>query len=273
MRRPLHIVADDFGLTPAVDRAVFAALSQRVVSTPAFMPTAPRAEDLLRTYCEHGYTSIGWHITLSEPSHRPSSRHLREFSAALCDSTGAFAGREQAFQVLVGPEGSLLQQLRSELRAQLERIRCAGLNVSHVSSHHHVHVIPSVADALMQTLREANLGHVPIRGYGQAIGPSSSGAHRWLREFARSTTHSFERNGFATTRTLGFETMHSPDLATLSKELEQSGCETAPLEWMVHIADYGPGELHLSLERQREFALVSTLHASDVVRDFEIVDS
>jgi predicted glycoside hydrolase/deacetylase ChbG (UPF0249 family) len=266
MRTPLQIVADDFGLAPAIDRAVFAGLARGVVSTAALMPTSPYAASLLRHYVALGYRSVGWHVTLSEPSHQALTE-----ASSLKGPEANLNDRDEASRRLLASTEDTLHELHLELSAQLNVIESAGLKLSHVSSHHHLHVIPSVAQTLALLLKERGHDTVAVRGYGKALGPTGSKAHALLAQCAASAMQTFEQHGFATTRTIGFRTMHTPDLATLRDELEHAKHETARLEWMVHLADYGPTEAHLSLERTREFALVSQLLSGSIVQDFEFV--
>jgi predicted glycoside hydrolase/deacetylase ChbG (UPF0249 family) len=262
MQKNLLIVADDLGLAPAVDRAVLYGIQHHVISAPAVMPTSTYADALLRDFRNAGYASIGWHLTLSERTQRPLTRGI----AVLCDQDGRFLGRDPVVQRLADPVAALRGALRQEIEAQLNRIEQCGLRVSHISSHHHLHVVPSVANALVDVLRLRGLSPL-VRGYGLNIGEPGSGAHGVLSAFAATSTRLYQEHGLKTTHTVGFRTFVAPTEATLREELNAPPSNAQPLEWMVHVADYAAGEARLSHAREEEFAL---LQRRPLLADFHI---
>jgi predicted glycoside hydrolase/deacetylase ChbG (UPF0249 family) len=262
MQKKLLIVADDMGLAPAVDRAVLHCLQQRTISAPSLMPTSAYATALLQDFRDAGYLSIGWHLTLSEPTQRPITGALK----VLCDGTGHFLGRDSVVQQLLRPTTALNADLRREIAAQLERVEQCGLRISHVSSHHHVHVLPCVAEALTDVL-QTHARSALVRGYGAYVGASSAGAYPVLSEFAESSARFYRARGLQTTHTIGFRTFASPDEATLKAELETEPGNGQSLEWMVHLADYVTGDASLGHARQEEFAL---LQRRELVSAFEV---
>ena len=229
------------------------------------MATSEYAEQFLNAYRAQGFSSISWHITLSEPTQRALTSST--FGSSLFRDSGQFFERDEATSTLIESSEPTKLALFNELESQLALIHRSQIFVSHISSHHHLHVIPAVAQALVAVLSSHQKHPVIIRGYGDYLGESTSKAHAILLRFAKSATLFYEAHGFQTTRTIGFRTMMTPSLETLREELQIELQNDRALELMMHIASYSNGETPLNLNREQEFFLLQ--ECDQMLVDFE----
>lgn len=137
----LIVNADDFGIAEAVNRGIAEAFDRGIVTSTSIMATGPAFEHAVDLARSRPRLAVGAHLVLTEQ--RP------------------LVGQDAA-PTLVGPDGRFpahltqllskqlrgrisLPQVRLELDAQLHRMRAAGIAISHIDGHQHVHVLPGIA--------------------------------------------------------------------------------------------------------------------------------
>ena len=142
--------ADDFGSSEDTVAATIGCFEQGALTSATIMPGMPATGQAIAFAREHPEFSFGVHlVVVGDGDERP------------------VAGAENV-PGLVGPTGSLLptnevrlrallrrlplDELERELAAQIESIRAAGVNVSHVDSHRHLHKLGAVRVALARVL-------------------------------------------------------------------------------------------------------------------------
>ena len=153
----LVISADDFGLTDGVCRAVLQGYQQGIVTSTSLLAVGRSFDLAVRMIDDHPDLDVGAHLAIvgEDPplltaGEIPSLVDRRGRSRC---PTGpwccaACAGRLDPADV------------RAEFGAQLERIRSAGVAVSHLDTHQHTHLWPSVAGVLVDLARESGIGAV-----------------------------------------------------------------------------------------------------------------
>jgi len=142
--------ADDFGSSEDTVAATIECFEQGALTSATIMPGMPATEQALEFARSRPDLSFGVHLTLvGDGTERPIA------------DTAAVPG-------LTREDGTLLptrtlrlralahslprEQLDLELTAQIELVRSAGVPVSHVDSHRHVHKLPAVRNALARVL-------------------------------------------------------------------------------------------------------------------------
>jgi chitin disaccharide deacetylase len=187
--RRLIINADDFGLTTGVNRAIAEAHSRGVVTSTTLMANGrafPGAVEIARTLPN---LSVGCHVVLvdGQPVSRPelvrsllvpAGRESLPFSpqgTGVVRAVTATAGAANRFYDGFGAvamrslRGRLnSQQIEHEVVAQIRRLQEAGIHVSHVDAHKHMHMLPQIAEAIMRAatacgVRAIRNPFVPLR--------------------------------------------------------------------------------------------------------------
>jgi predicted glycoside hydrolase/deacetylase ChbG (UPF0249 family) len=144
--RGLIVNADDFGLTPGINRAIVELYREGVVSSTTLMATAPAVEDAMELALAHPALGVGCHLNFVE---------------------GVPAAHPEAIPTLLGADGKTFRpsmvdfaqavlrgtldpaELALETQAQIQRLQRAGLDVTHVDTHKHTHVFPLIARTIV----------------------------------------------------------------------------------------------------------------------------
>jgi len=162
----LIVNADDVGFSAAVNQAAkkcYEAGAITGVSVMAGGACFDEAADMLRAI---GKTEVGAHLTLTGKA-APCAGD-RSLIRTLLDAGGGFVpGYARLAARCIGrriePE-----EMYAELSAQIKKIKAAGLRVTHLDSHEHVHMLPPVLVMTLLLAKEFNIPYVrfPRERYG-----------------------------------------------------------------------------------------------------------
>jgi predicted glycoside hydrolase/deacetylase ChbG (UPF0249 family) len=152
MTKRLIVNADDFGRTHQVSEGILKAhLDGIVTSTTVMMSMPGAAHDLHRALSEAPRLGLGVHLafTAGRPLLPP------EWVQSLSDEHGHFLKQET---ILKNPERLDLDELRSELKAQVSAFKNAtGHLPDHVDCHHFAHAHPRLFAVYHDVAAEFNL--------------------------------------------------------------------------------------------------------------------
>jgi predicted glycoside hydrolase/deacetylase ChbG (UPF0249 family) len=145
----LIVNADDFGITEAVNRGIVAAFDRGIVTSTSIMATGAAFEHAIDLARRRPRLAVGVHLVLTEHCPLIGVRA----AASLVGSDGRFPAHITQLLAKQLRRRISLAEVSLELDAQLKRVRDAGVAVSHLDGHQHVHVLPGVA-ALVAELAE-----------------------------------------------------------------------------------------------------------------------
>ena len=151
----LIVSADDLGLTEGVTRAVLRGHVDGVVTATSLLAVGRAFDDAVRMLADNPTLDVGAHLAIVGED--PPLLCAREIPT-LVDKRGAFPLSYRSV-VLRGMSRRLdPDDVRREFRAQLDRILAAGVRVSHLDTHQHVHLWPAVAAVVAELAAEY---HIP----------------------------------------------------------------------------------------------------------------
>lgn len=158
MQVRLIINADDFGLTPGVNRAIAELHDAGAVTSATLMATGPAFDDAVALALARPSLGVGCHIVLvdgtpvSDPATIPTllgpenDQGRRTFRDSLADF---------ALGVL---RGSIRQDdIQREALAQIQKLQRAGLKLTHVDTHKHTHLLPRVTRPIIRALEQSGI--------------------------------------------------------------------------------------------------------------------
>jgi hopanoid biosynthesis associated protein HpnK len=140
------ITADDLGLWPEINDAVMAGYDAGIVSSASLRVTGREAHSASVSACMRPGLSVGLHLVLCEGQAVLSHRHIPN----LVDTSGFFVDRPLEALWLYRKRGGLREELKAEIRAQIEKFLAGGLFLSHVSGHYNLHLHPTVLSILRE---------------------------------------------------------------------------------------------------------------------------
>ncbi|HVI10895.1 MAG TPA: ChbG/HpnK family deacetylase [Candidatus Binatia bacterium] len=215
MRR-LIVNADDFGLTGGVNRAIVEAHAHGIVTSSTLMANGRAFDDAVELVKTVPSLSVGCHFVMIDgdpvldPGRLSSITHKTSTGAHFRDGIKSFAMRALAGNFKA-------DEIEAEATAQIGKIQAAGLKVSHVDSHKHTHLFPSVLRPLLRAARSCGVRAVrnpfgprkPLRSSQLLKRPNLWTRYaemRVLLQLAARFRETTEREGFAAPDgTLGVE--------------------------------------------------------------------
>lgn len=141
----LIVNADDFGLHPAVNRAIIAGHTGGCITSTSIMPGAAAFADAASLAERHPSLGTGVHLTLvgERPVADPAA------VPTLVDGDGRFPGQYPAFLARYLRGRVSRDEIRTELTAQVAKAAAAGVKITHLDSHQHLHVMPGIIDIVL----------------------------------------------------------------------------------------------------------------------------
>ncbi|MBI5124132.1 MAG: ChbG/HpnK family deacetylase [Candidatus Omnitrophica bacterium] len=136
----LIVSADDFGLTKSVNAGIVKAHKEGIVTSLNLIPTGDAFEDALRIVRETGLKEAGVHLSLTETSPLTDPAKI----PTLVDKKGVFNKHYYQFLFKFLLKRIDIDHIYIELRSQLEKVLAAGLRLTNLSSHEHLHMIPAI---------------------------------------------------------------------------------------------------------------------------------
>ena len=146
MVRRLIVNADDFGLRTSVSEGIIDAFQNGQVSSTTLMVNVPGTEEAVGLAEQYPDLGVGLHFNLTEGRPLTSAN-------SLTDEAGVFHSRarllKNSFMHAIDPS-----EITSELTAQLDRIEDLGITPTHLDSHQHIHMAPSIFGAMSPVLHD-----------------------------------------------------------------------------------------------------------------------
>ena len=162
--KKLIVNADDFGLHPLINAGIIKGYKEGFITSTSLMPSAPCWQEAVQLAQENPQLGIGVHLTLvgSVASVLPAGK-----VSSLLDEQGLFLPDYVAFAKRFYSGSIKSSELEAELRAQIERALEAKINITHIDSHQHTHVLPGINALVLKLCNEYNIIRVriPKEGY------------------------------------------------------------------------------------------------------------
>jgi predicted glycoside hydrolase/deacetylase ChbG (UPF0249 family) len=155
-QRRIRLCADDYGISPGVNRAILDLIERERINATSVMVAGPAAgrDDvaaLRAAVARNPHCAIGLHVTLTAPFH-PLTLHYRPLDGGLFPPLSKML-RASLLRRLE-PE-MILDEVTAQIAAFAERF---GRAPDYVDGHQHVQIFPQVRDAFLSAVRNAAPG-------------------------------------------------------------------------------------------------------------------
>lgn len=155
----LIINADDFGLHEQINKGIIKGHKDGIITSTSIMTTAPAFDEAVSLAKENPNLGIGIHLTLCTCV-PPCLDRAKVVSLLGVD--GNFLPSYVDFAKRFYTGGVKMSELEAELRAQFEKALSAGLNITHVDSHQHTHMLPIINSLVIKLCKEYNVKRVRV---------------------------------------------------------------------------------------------------------------
>lgn len=139
----LIVTADDLGITESINEGIAKACREGIVNSVSVIPTGEAFEGALKVINGLGLKEIGAHLALTET--KPllnSSKFYKDHNRFFLDI------------FLKRPDPDAIYK---ELKAQIELLNSAGIKITHINSHEHIHIIPQMLDIFIRLAKEYDI--------------------------------------------------------------------------------------------------------------------
>jgi predicted glycoside hydrolase/deacetylase ChbG (UPF0249 family) len=157
--------ADDFGLSPGVNDGILEAHAAGVVSSVSMLVNAPGWEHAVAALRGTASTlGAGLHLNLTAGDPVTGGGSLVDPRTGRFHGLPGLVTRALAGRIDPG-------HVTEECAGQLAKLRAAGVRVTHIDSHRHVHALPGVWASVVATARAHAVAFVRVpleRGMGRA---------------------------------------------------------------------------------------------------------
>lgn len=206
--RNLIVNADDLGWTAGVNRGIAEAHRSGIVTSTSLLANGRAFEDAVRVARDLPSLGVGVHLNLSDgPPIAPAAR-----IPSLTGGDGELHGGPEQLLARIVRRRLPLAEVELEWDAQIRKVRDAGIRITHLDGHKHVHMLPGLFRLALKLAKRHQVGAIrvaheasPLRAQ-LASGDSQrdfvvfkQGVQaRGLKLLARDARALAERNGIAT---------------------------------------------------------------------------
>jgi chitin disaccharide deacetylase len=152
----LIVNADDFGLTRLVSQGILDAHYYGIVTSTSLMANGGAFEEAVAMAMRAPRLSVGVHLALTQGI--PVSPALEV--PTLVDAHGRLylTARQVLNRIVTHRIG--LREIEIELRAQIAKVLRAGITLTHLDGHKHLHVLPGISEIVIRLAQEFGIPSV-----------------------------------------------------------------------------------------------------------------
>jgi predicted glycoside hydrolase/deacetylase ChbG (UPF0249 family) len=142
-----HITCDDCGMYESINTATLELFQAGMAHSASIVTNFPAAQHAFELFAPHPSLKIGSHLNLTE------GMALTGVSP-LTDKTGKFRWLVNVAWQGLWESDDFLQAAEVEFKAQIEVLVKAGIQVEHITSHMHFHIIPALREIILGLARD-----------------------------------------------------------------------------------------------------------------------
>ncbi len=144
--RNLIVNADDLGWTSGVNRGIVESFHHGIVTSTSLLANGVAFADGVQAAGSAPGLGVGVHLNLSDgpPVAEP------ETVTSLLNDKAEFAGGPERLLLRRARRRLLLDEVEREWDAQIQRVRDAGIEPTHLDGHKHVHMLPGLFEIALR---------------------------------------------------------------------------------------------------------------------------
>lgn len=159
--RQLIVNADDFGLTPGVNRAIVELAGAGCLTSATMMARASATDEAIALAAKTPELGVGCHVVLVDGSPCLDKNSGRKRNL-IDDATGNFHPSLGSFlrALCAASRGAREAEIEAEAFAQIESLLKRGLRLTHIDTHKHTHMFPAVLRPVLRAAKRAGIRRV-----------------------------------------------------------------------------------------------------------------
>ena len=200
--------ADDLGWTAGVNRGIAEAHRNGIVTSASLLANGVAFAGGVELARQNPRLSVGVHLNLSDGA--PVAG--REAVPSLVNEAGEFAGGPEGLLLKIAMRGLMAGEVEREWETQIRKVRDAGVAVTHLDGHKHVHMLPGLFEIALRLAKQYGIGAIRVSHEASGLRTAlSSGTElrpsvvlkqgvqaRGLKLLARDAREKVDRAGIST---------------------------------------------------------------------------
>jgi len=156
--RNLIVNADDLGWTDGVNRGIAEAHRKGLVTSTSLLANGRAFVSALEVVEANPALGVGVHLNLSDgPPSAPASE-----VRGLLNEAGCFEDGPESLLLRIASRSLPLDEVEREWDAQIQKIRDAGLQPTHVDGHKHVQMLPGLFDIALRLAKKHGIRAIRV---------------------------------------------------------------------------------------------------------------
>jgi hopanoid biosynthesis associated protein HpnK len=171
--KQLILNADDFGMTLGVNEGIIRAHREGILTSATLMANGEAFDDAVECARANKELGVGCHLVLVGGK----CVATKDSVASLVDAGGNLPDSLPLFVAKISSGIIRIEEIEREFRAQIGRVRAAGIEPTHLDTHKHTHAHPRVMEALGKVAKECGIARVrkPIENLRDSWETSQAG--------------------------------------------------------------------------------------------------
>ncbi len=204
----LIVNADDLGWTEGVNRGIAEAHHNGIVTSASLLANGAAFATAVALARSTPGLGVGVHLNLTDGA--PVAP--RELVASLLNEAGEFEGGPEGLLLRIATRDVTLREVEQEWDAQIEKVREAGIQPTHLDGHKHVHMLPGLFEIALRLAKRYGIGAMRVAHEASSLRVALSAGDelhaavvlkqgvqaRGLKLLARDAREQAERAGIST---------------------------------------------------------------------------
>lgn len=151
MTKKLIITADDFGITEDANRGIIECYKKGIVTDMSLLSVGESFSSAVNLAKENNIKTLGIHLALTGPFKPLNSPGI---VPSLARNDGQFTSNYKKLFLKYFIDKISAEDIYTEFKKQIERIKNEGFTITHVDSHEHIHMMPGILKIVIRLMNE-----------------------------------------------------------------------------------------------------------------------
>jgi len=154
----LIVNADDLGWTEGVNRGIAEAHRKGLVTSTSLLANGRAFSSALEVASKNPALGVGVHLNLSDGPPTAAAEKVR----GLLNGNGSLEGSPENLLLRIASRSLPLEEVEREWDAQIQKVRVAGIEPTHLDGHKHVQMLPGLFDIALRLAKKHGIRAIRV---------------------------------------------------------------------------------------------------------------
>lgn len=155
--KKLIINADDFGLSRGVNQGIIEAHQKGIITSTTLMANMPGFEDAVKLARQNPHLGVGIHLNIYRGKPLLSPSQIPSLVNKQGEFFSSFKLAKKIYRGKINPV-----EVEKELKAQIIKVKEAGISISHLDSEKHFHCFPKISEVVLKLASYFNIRKIRL---------------------------------------------------------------------------------------------------------------